>query len=154
MSSSSIWPIDRTLSSATTLGQSGPRSNDNKGVLHIPQSSNTGASPSDYFVSYPRHSWWGLTPLLRCSQCILQTQLTGHALPLLAGSNLMMLVSHSTVLKTILVSYLLMLDLGALLLFSAWLTFCISLCLWGFYGCHYIQVWNSLHICCQVETFV
>ena len=33
---SSIWPIDRTQSSATTLGQSGPGSNGNKGVLHIP----------------------------------------------------------------------------------------------------------------------
>ena len=35
----SIWPIDRTLSGATTPGQSLPRSNDNKEVLHIPQSS-------------------------------------------------------------------------------------------------------------------
>ena len=35
---SSIWPIDRTLSVATTLGQSGPGSNGSEGVLHIPQS--------------------------------------------------------------------------------------------------------------------
>ena len=32
-----IWPIDRILLGATTLGQSGPRRNGNKGVLHIPQ---------------------------------------------------------------------------------------------------------------------
>ena len=54
MPNSSIWPIDKTLSGATTLGQSGPGSNGNEGVLHIPQSSSiTEASPSDYSVSYP-----------------------------------------------------------------------------------------------------
>ena len=38
------------------MGQSGPGSNDNEGVLCIPQSSNiTGASPSDFLVSYPGH---------------------------------------------------------------------------------------------------
>ena len=48
---SSIWPIDRTLSGATTPGQSGPGSDGNKGVLHIPQSSSiTGTSPSDCLV--------------------------------------------------------------------------------------------------------
>ena len=36
---SSIWPIDRALSGATALGQSRPRSDGNKGVLHIPQNS-------------------------------------------------------------------------------------------------------------------
>ena len=35
---SSIWPIDRTLSGATTSGQSGLGSDGNKGVLRIPQS--------------------------------------------------------------------------------------------------------------------
>ena len=30
MSNSSIWPLDRTLSGTTTLGQSGPGSDDNK----------------------------------------------------------------------------------------------------------------------------
>ena len=52
MSKSSIWPIDRTLSGATTLGQSGPGTNDNEGVLHIPQSSSFGASPWDCLMSY------------------------------------------------------------------------------------------------------
>ena len=33
---SSIWPIDRTLSGATTPGQSGPGSDGNTGVLRIP----------------------------------------------------------------------------------------------------------------------
>ena len=53
MSNSSIWPIDRTQSSATTPGWSGPGSDDNEGVLRISQSSSiTGASPSDGLVSY------------------------------------------------------------------------------------------------------
>ena len=54
---SSIWPIDRTLSGVTTLGQSRPGSNCNEGVLHISQSSSiTGASPSDCLVSFSGHS--------------------------------------------------------------------------------------------------
>ena len=36
MSNSSILPIDTTLSGATTLGQSGPGSDGNEGVFHIP----------------------------------------------------------------------------------------------------------------------
>ena len=36
---SSIWPIDKTLSGATTPGQSRPGSDGNEGVLWIPQSS-------------------------------------------------------------------------------------------------------------------
>ena len=53
---SSIQPIDRTLSGATTPGQSGPGSGCNEGVLRIPQSSSiAGASPSDCLVSYPGH---------------------------------------------------------------------------------------------------
>ena len=48
MQFSFIWPIDRALSVATTLGQSGPGSNGKKGVLHIPQSSSiTETSPWD-----------------------------------------------------------------------------------------------------------
>ena len=54
---SSVWPIDRTLSGATTPGQSGAGNNDNNGVLCILQSSSiTGTSPSNYLVSYPEHS--------------------------------------------------------------------------------------------------
>ena len=44
---SSTWPIDRTLTGITTLDQSGIESNSNKGVLHMPHSYRTGASPSD-----------------------------------------------------------------------------------------------------------
>ena len=56
---SSIWPIDRTLSGATALGQSEPErdSNGNEGVLHIPESSSiTRALPSDCLMLYPEHS--------------------------------------------------------------------------------------------------
>ena len=54
--SNSIWPIDRTLSGGTSLGQSGPGSDRNKGVIYIPErSSITGASPSNCLVSYPGH---------------------------------------------------------------------------------------------------
>ena len=55
MSNSPFWPIDRTLSGATTLGHSGSGSNGNEGVLHIPQSI-TKAASSDSLVSYPGHS--------------------------------------------------------------------------------------------------
>ena len=44
---SSIWPIDGTLIGMTNPSQSRPGSNGNDGVLHIPQSSSTGASSSD-----------------------------------------------------------------------------------------------------------
>ena len=54
---SSIWPIDRTLSGATTPGQSRPGGDGNEGVFHIPQSSSiTEVSLSDCLVSYPGHS--------------------------------------------------------------------------------------------------
>ena len=57
MSNSSIWPIDRFLSGTTTPGQSGPKINGKKGVLHIPQSSRiTRASKSDCLMSYPGYS--------------------------------------------------------------------------------------------------
>ena len=57
MQFSSIWPIDRTLSGATTPVQSWPGSDGNEGVLCIPQSSNfTGTSPSACLVSYLGHS--------------------------------------------------------------------------------------------------
>ena len=79
MLNSSIWSIDRILSGATTLGQSGPGSNCNEGVLHILQSSKIGASPSDCLLSYLRHLLENrdLTPQQRCSQCILQPQPIG-----------------------------------------------------------------------------
>ena len=61
-----MWPIDRTLLGATTLGQSGPGSDGHEGVLRIPQSSSiTGASPSDCLVSYPGHLLESVLPLCR-----------------------------------------------------------------------------------------
>ena len=54
MSNSSIWLTDRTLSGATTPGQSGPGSDGNKEVLRFSQNSSiTGTSASDCLVSYP-----------------------------------------------------------------------------------------------------
>ena len=46
--------IDWTLTGTTTLGQSGPRSNGNKGVLHRSE-----ASPSNGLVSYLEYSLGG-----------------------------------------------------------------------------------------------
>ena len=59
MSNSSIWPIYITVPGATILGQCGPRSNGNEGVLHISHISNVGASLSDGFVSISGHSLEG-----------------------------------------------------------------------------------------------
>ena len=50
---SSIWPINRILLGATTLGLSRPGSNGNEGVLE--SSSIIGTSPSDCFASYTGH---------------------------------------------------------------------------------------------------
>ena len=49
---SSNEPIDGTLKSTTSPGQSGPESNGNEKVLYIPQYFRTGTSPSDNLVSY------------------------------------------------------------------------------------------------------
>ena len=57
MSTSSIEPIDGTLSGATIPGQSELVSDGNEGVLRILQSSSiTDVSPSDCLVSYTGHS--------------------------------------------------------------------------------------------------
>ena len=50
-----IRPIVGTLTGTTTLGQSETGSNGNEEVLHISQSSRTGASTSDVLISYPGH---------------------------------------------------------------------------------------------------
>ena len=77
---SSILLMEKTLSGASTPGQSGPESDGNKGVLGIPQSSSiTRTSASDFFVSQPGHSLVGgregLSLLQRSSRCILQPRL-------------------------------------------------------------------------------
>ena len=53
MSNSSILLIERVVTRSTIPGQSGHESNCNEGVLHNPQSSWIGASPSDGSMSYP-----------------------------------------------------------------------------------------------------
>ena len=55
MSNSSVWPIDKTLSDATTPDQSGHGSDGNEGVFHLPQNSKTWASSSHSWVSYVTH---------------------------------------------------------------------------------------------------
>ena len=54
--------IDRAPTGVTTPGQSGPGSNGNEGVLHIPQIFKAEASPSDCFMSYPRQLLGGFYP--------------------------------------------------------------------------------------------
>ena len=63
---SSIWPIDRTLSGATTPGQIVPESDGNEGVLRIPQSSSiTGTSPLDDLASHAGYLLVGGVPLCK-----------------------------------------------------------------------------------------
>ena len=84
MSNNSILPIDRNLSGTTTPDQSGPGSNGNEKVLYISQSFNTGASPSDCFVSYPGHLLQGVGGSYPSAemQLVYSTALTNWAIPL------------------------------------------------------------------------
>ena len=75
---SSIWPIDRTLSDATTPGQGGPESYGNEWVLRIPQGSCITGIHHHVFSVINRTL---VTPLQRSSRCILPHQPTGQ-LPL------------------------------------------------------------------------
>ena len=59
---SSIWVTDGTLTETTIRSQRGLRSNCNGEVLHILQSSRTGASPSEGLVSYQNIRWGGSYP--------------------------------------------------------------------------------------------
>ena len=66
MSNSLIWPIDRTLSSPTSLSPSGLGNNGNEGILHTPWNSKTEVSHSDCLMSYQGHSLvWGVLLLCR-----------------------------------------------------------------------------------------
>ena len=73
----SLWPTDVKVAGGTTLGQSGPRKDGNKGILHIPQSSRIGASSSDVVCHIQETHWRGLTHLQKCNQSIPQPQPTG-----------------------------------------------------------------------------
>ena len=63
----SIWLIDGTLAGTTTQGQSGPRSNDNEGVLHILQTLRMVPHHQIYVVFEPQiifhHVVWKLLSL-------------------------------------------------------------------------------------------
>ena len=60
MSNSSILPLDRTLTGATSPSQNRPGSDCNKGVLRIPKSfSITEAPPADLFSVIARKHWEG-----------------------------------------------------------------------------------------------
>ena len=88
---SSIWPIERILSGASTPGQSGPGSDGNEGGLCIPQSfSFTEAWPSDCLMSYQDTRWGSLTPLQRCNQCTVQPQVCLFVCLLACLSNLLL----------------------------------------------------------------
>ena len=66
---SSMWSIDRTLSGATISGQSGPGSDNNEGVLHIPpRSSITETSALDCLESNQRLTLWGVLPF--CTEAV------------------------------------------------------------------------------------
>ena len=51
----SIWSIDRTLTSTTIPGQSGPGSNGNEGIHHTPQITKTGSSQLDVVLLSYQH---------------------------------------------------------------------------------------------------
>ena len=86
---SSILPIDRTLSGATTHDKHRRGSDGNEEVLCIPQrSSITGASPSVCSVSYPEHVWWVLPLSWDAAGVFYSPNRLGHCL-----SNWMLLIS-------------------------------------------------------------
>ena len=77
MSNSFIWPTDTTLSGVTVPCQNGPGSNDNEGVLQIPNSFKTEASLEDGLMSYPGHFGGGTYPSAKMPFVYLQTEPTG-----------------------------------------------------------------------------
>ena len=86
----STWPVDRTLSSATTSSQSGPGSDSIKVVLRIPHSSSiTGTSQSDCLVSYARHTLGESYPSTEIQPvyCTTPADRTWKSIKLLFGSS-------------------------------------------------------------------
>ena len=76
---SSIWPIDRTLSGTTTPRLSGHESDGNEGIPHIPIGPAFLETHDQIVKCHNQDIRWGnLSPLQRCSWCILQpSQPTG-----------------------------------------------------------------------------
>ena len=71
--------MDRALSGATTLGQSGPGSDGNEGVLHIPKAPALLEPHHQIVLCHIQDTRCGsLTPLQRSSRYILQPQPTGQ----------------------------------------------------------------------------
>ena len=80
MSSSSIRPIDWSLSDDTTPGLSGPKSHGNEAILYILQiSSTTGALTLDSLISYPEDKMRGGTYLSTEMQLVYSTTPTNWA---------------------------------------------------------------------------
>ena len=79
---SSIWPMDRTLSGATTPSQSGPGSDSNEEVLRIPKAPALKEFYNQIVSCLIQDTiWWGgLTSQQRSSRCILQPQPTGKSI--------------------------------------------------------------------------
>ena len=67
----SIWPIEMTLSGAPNPGDSERGSNSNKRILRILKSPRLQLRYQIVLCHMQDTRWWGLTPLLRCSLCIL-----------------------------------------------------------------------------------
>ena len=70
----SIWPIDGTLTGISTQSKSGPESNCQERVLHIPKISRTRTSPSDEVLCDAQGAFFMRGVLLLCRkyiQCIL-----------------------------------------------------------------------------------
>ena len=66
MSNSSIWLLDRTLSGATTPGQSGPGSNDKwRGTQHYPNIQGWSLAIGWFYVISETFVWGGILPLCR-----------------------------------------------------------------------------------------
>ena len=75
---SSIWPIDKTQSCATTPGGSGPGNDGNEGVLCIPQNSSvTETSLSDFLVPFSWHTLGNSYPSAEM-QSVYTTALVGQ----------------------------------------------------------------------------
>ena len=81
MSNSSIWPIDRTLSGTTILGQDGYGNNGNEEYSIFPKAPQTWASPSDGLMSSSGHSLGGGESYLSAEmQSVYSTALADWAL--------------------------------------------------------------------------
>ena len=72
---SSLWPLDTTLSDATTPSQNRPGSDSNE---RVPKSPALLKPHRQTVWCHKQDTHWGsFTSLQKCSQCILQSQLTG-----------------------------------------------------------------------------